>query len=444
MPVPPSDAVPVAIIGAGPSGLAACKTLTDYGIPVECLDARERIGGLWNVGDAIGGGGYRSLATNTSTRSMAYSDFPFPEDHPPLPRRAHAAPLLRRLRESVRPEAPHPTRTACRRGPTERGWLLAAGVEGGEAKDYAAVVVASGQYSSPRRPQDEIPGTFTGDQIHVYDYMDPATPVDCRDKRVIVVGLGTSAAELATELSDPHHPVGRAAHLMMSARSGRFVMPKHAGGQPADSRAPHPSEPLPSPFRYLPPEWGAWAMRRIFGRMLRKTWDRLGGSEGLGLPEPTIDPWVTRPTLSEGFVPALQERRIDVRPGIRAFDGRSVRFTDGTETEADVIVWATGYQLDFPFLSEATLGGASSDLALYQRIAHPTHDGLFFVGLCGVMCSLWPLAEQQSRWLGRLLSGGFDLPKPRTRSRKAIELKSALPVMCNAYVEGLRREAGHF
>ena len=91
MTVTPSPALPVAIIGAGPSGLAACKSLVEFGVPVECLDARDAIGGLWNVEDGIGGG-YRSLTTNTSTQSMRYSDFPFPEDHPPY---ADANALLR-------------------------------------------------------------------------------------------------------------------------------------------------------------------------------------------------------------------------------------------------------------------------------------------------------------------------------------------------------------
>jgi len=441
MTVMPSESAPIAIIGAGPSGLAACKSLAERGVPVECLDARDRIGGLWNVEDAMGGG-YRSLATNTSTNSMAFSDFPFPDDHPPY---ADATGLVRYfeayadhfdLKRHIRLG-----RRVAQARPSEDGtWQL--DFEGGEAKTYSGVVVATGQYSSPRRPHEEIPGTFAGEHLHVYDYLDPATPVECRDRRVIVVGLGSSAAELATELSDPNGTVGSAAHLIMSARSGRWVMPKLLGGRPADRGAPHPSQPLPSPIRYLPAEWGAWLMRRAFAAMLRRQWQRLGGGEALGLPEPAIAPWVTRPTLSEGFIPALQEGRIEVRPGLREFDGSTVRFTDGSETEADVIVWATGYQLDFPFFSEETLGGPAGDLSLYQRIAHPAHDGLFFVGICSVMCSLWPLAEQQSRWIARHLSGGFALPGRAVRARKAVELKSTLPVMCNAYVSTLRREAG--
>lgn len=168
----------------------------------------------------------------------------------------------------------------------------------------------------------------------------------------------------------------------------------------------------------------------------------MGGAEGLGLPEPSIEPWEDRPTLSVDFVPALKAGRIDVRSGIKRFDGSTVHFEDGSEAEADVILYATGYELGFPYLSREVLGCDAPDLALYQRIAHPEQEGLFFVGCCRVMCSLWPLAEQQSRWIARALSGGFKIPGPRKRASKAVPLSTTLPVMCNAYVDGLRGEAG--
>jgi len=146
--------------------------------------------------------------------------------------------------------------------------------------------------------------------------------------------------------------------------------------------------------------------------------------------------------MSIGLIPALQAGRIGVRPGIRSFDGSTIRFVDGSQTDADVIVYATGYWLDFPYFDRKTLGCDAPDLSLYQRVAHPAYEDLFFLGCCRVMCSMWPLAEQQSRWVARLLSGAFSLPSRRRRERKAVPLTSSLPVMCGFYVESLRREAG--
>ena len=75
--------IKIAVIGAGPCGLAACKALAEKGLAFECLEASSGVGGIWNV--ERGSGGYRSLQTNTSVPGMAFSDFPFPEDSPVFP-----------------------------------------------------------------------------------------------------------------------------------------------------------------------------------------------------------------------------------------------------------------------------------------------------------------------------------------------------------------------
>ena len=148
--------------------------------------------------------------------------------------------------------------------------------------------------------------------------------------------------------------------------------------------------------------------------------------------------------MSLDFIPALQAGSIEALPGIARFDGPVVSFTDDTQLEVDVILYATGYQLSFPFLSPETLEGEATELELYQRIAHPTHEHLFFVGCCRAMCSMWPLAEQQSRWIAKLLSGAFQLPPANKRHHRAVPLAAALPVICSLYVEQLRREARGF
>ena len=74
----------IAVIGAGPCGLPACKALAEYGLDYECLEASDSLGGIWNI-ERGRGGGYRSLQTNTSTGGMSYSDFPFEDDAPTYP-----------------------------------------------------------------------------------------------------------------------------------------------------------------------------------------------------------------------------------------------------------------------------------------------------------------------------------------------------------------------
>ncbi len=146
--------------------------------------------------------------------------------------------------------------------------------------------------------------------------------------------------------------------------------------------------------------------------------------------------------MSLDFIEALRAGRIQVHPGIQQIVGDRVLFTDGTALSFDAILYATGYQLDFPYLSEEALGCEAPTLSLYQQIAHPAHDTLFFVGCLRVGCSMWPVAEQQARWIAKTLSGKFTLPPPSERARRARSLAGSLPVMCNFYIEQPRREAG--
>lgn len=430
----------IAVIGAGPCGLPTCKALAEYGLDYECLEAGDAPGGIWNVERGCGGG-YRSLQTNTSTGGMSYSDFPFEDDAPTYPNAAQMLSYFKsyadhfKLGENIRFQS----RVIRAQPLDDGGWGVE--VEGEEFREYSSIIVATGQYSSPRLPHGATTGKFTGKHLHVFEYLDATTPIDLRGKRVVVVGLGSSAAEIAAELCDPGANAGCAGQVILSARSGRWVLPKIIDGKPLDGRTPHPATRIPALLRALPGDSGPWLVRRLLGKALRNLSARVSDMEALGLPLPAIEPWEDRPTMSLEFIPALRRGRIDVRPGIHRFEGSTVYFTDGTKTEADVILYATGYQLDFPFLDKETLGCEAPELALYQRISHPEHKQLFFVGACRIMCSMWPLAEQQSRWIASLLAGDFTLPGNAKRSKHAIALADSLPVICNFYIEALRREA---
>ena len=433
---PPS----VAVIGAGPCGLAACKALSEARIPFDCFEAGQEIGGVWNVGKRPGG--YRSLMTNTSNPNMAYPDFPFAEDDPTYLTAAELCNYFQRYVEhhGFADKIHFGQRLTTASKDAAGRWLLH--FEGGESRKYDALVVATGQFSLPRNPHEDIPGEFTGEFLHSHDYFDVEKPVDMRDRRVLVVGLGTSAAEIAAELSDLDHSLGHASQLSIAVRSGRWVLPKVFNGEPTDAKAPHSSERPPGILKSLPTGIGSFVARRVMAKGLKALSGAHGGHGALGLPEPSMAPWEDRPTLSFDFIPALQEGRIDVRPGIERFDGKTVFVTDGSSAEFDVIVYATGYDMHIPFLSDEVLGSSANDLALYQRIAHPSQENLFFIGYCRVMCALWPVAEQQSRWLAKVLTDKVRLPGPQLRKRRAVAVRHTLPVMCNMYVEDLRREAG--
>ena len=85
-------------------------------------------------------------------------------------------------------------------------------------------------------------------------------------------------------------------------------------------------------------------------------------------------------------------------------------FTDGTSVPCDLVVWATGYNVTFPFLDPALVSAEGNDLPLWKRVVHPDLPGLFFVGLLQPLGAVMPLAEAQSGLIADLLTGHYALP----------------------------------
>ena len=79
----------------------------------------------------------------------------------------------------------------------EGGWELE--TQGGERRRFDLLVVANGHHWDPRWP--DFQGEFDGIEMHAHHYIDPGTPHDFTGKRILVVGLGNSAADIAVELS---------------------------------------------------------------------------------------------------------------------------------------------------------------------------------------------------------------------------------------------------
>ena len=150
--------------------------------------------------------------------------------------------------------------------------------------------------------------------------------------------------------------------------------------------------------------WWATAARLRLGALLS------GGLTRYGLPRPEHRPGQSHPVQSERIRARLADGAITVRPAIDRFEGHRVRFVDGTTCRADLIVWATGYRVSFPFLSPDLVPVHDNELPLWKRTVHPDLPGLFFIGLLQPVGAIMPLAEAQSEWVTELLTGRYVLP----------------------------------
>ncbi|WP_320068709.1 flavin-containing monooxygenase [Micromonospora sp. RTGN7] len=395
----------VAVVGAGAAGLATLKALADAGVPAVCFEAADTVGGLWVYGSPDSPA-YRTLHLNTSKARTQFADHPMPAHWPDYPDHTRIAGYLhdyaRRfgLLDAVRPGH---TVTGVTRGDDGRWTVRATGPDGPTEVDVEAVVVANGHNRVPRLPDPGYPGHCTAEKIHSHAYR---SPDQLTDRRVLVVGGGNSAMDIAVDAS---HTARR---TLLSLRRGVWVVPKYLLGRPSDTLNGALARRLP------------WRLRqRISQSMLAAT---VGSPARYGLPTPTHGFLQDHPTLSDALLSRLTHGAVEARPGIAAFHGDRVEFTDGRVDEIDLVIWCTGYRIDIDFLDPALLGAGPDSLPLYRHVFHPDAPGLTFVGLMQSTGSAFPLVEAQARLVAAHLAGRYALPDPaRQRAACRAELRAA-------------------
>lgn len=388
----------VCIIGAGPSGLTAMRELKDRGIYFDAYETRSEVGGLWqysNIDDPHGL--YHSLHTNISKKSMEFSCFPMPKSYPDYCHHTLIAKYLREFATYYDLERHIFFNTKVEKAERLNDGLWRITSSHG-CKLYDALIVANGYHSSPISPSYS--GTFSGDIIHSSEYNDPYS---YRGKRVIIVGFGNSAADIACELSNGAH----ADQVTISTRQGAHILPKYLGHLPIDHFKRHPSEDPWFLETVLPRHW----LNRILYQILRfRTRQVIGKPEYFGLPKPPLPLEHSAPVVSTEICQRLGSGSIQFKGPIEKLCGDEILFQDKSILKADTIILATGYQPSFPFFKKNLVNFKDNGRSLYKSIMDPKIDNLFFIGHVSVRGSLFPIAEIQSRLVAKYLFGQYHLP----------------------------------
>lgn len=367
-----------AIIGAGPSGLAAARALQKAGLAVDGYEAAHGVGGLWDI-DNPRSTMYESAHLISSRTTTQFDEFPMDStvDYP-----GH-----RVLVDYFRRYADHFGLTSRFRFDTKvstvtRGddgrWGVTAHGEGGEATEhYDGVILANGTLAEPQVPTFR--GDFAGEILHTSSYK---SAEQLRGKRVLIIGAGNSGCDIAVDAV--HH----AASVDMSVRRGYYFVPRYLFGRPADTL--NQGRPLPARLKQF-----------VDTRILRAF---TGDPVRFGFPKPDYKIYESHPIVNTLILGHLGQGDLRIKPDIDRFDGDSVHFRDGSHEEYDLVLLATGYHLDYPMVDRAELNWTGMSPKLFLNIFPPSFRGLFVMGMVEASGLGWQGRYEQAELIASYLA----------------------------------------
>ncbi|MFN3737364.1 flavin-containing monooxygenase [Hydrogenophaga sp.] len=374
----------IALIGAGPSGLAGARCLQKHGVAFQGFEAHDDVGGLWNIHNPRSTV-YESAHLISSKRMTEFAEFPMADTVADYPSHRELLDYFRAFADhfGLRQHFRFGTRVLkvepVSQAPDTRWRLTTEGPDGVQhTADYKGVVVANGTLAEPNMPT--FPGQFAGELLHTSAYKSAAL---FEGKRVLIVGAGNSGCDIAVDA------VHRARRVDISVRRGYYFVPKYVFGRPADT--------LGGKIR-LP----AWLKQRVDATILR--WFS-GDPVRMGFPKPEYRMYESHPVVNSLILHHIGHGDVKVRADIERLDGHTVRFKDGSAADYDLILAATGYRLHYPFLAPECLNWQGMAPSLYLNIFAPGFDRLAVLGMVEASGLGWQGRYEQAELVARYFKG---------------------------------------
>jgi putative flavoprotein involved in K+ transport len=314
----------VIIVGGGQSGLAAARAALDVGLRPVVLHAGAEPVGSWPHY-------YDSLTLFSPARYSALPGMPFDGDPDRYSHRDEVVDYLRRYADALDVEVRSRARAVAVRSKPGGGYLVR--TDTGEELAGIGVVAATGSFGKPYAPSLPGRGDYRGGLRHVADYRHPGRYAG---KRVVVVGAGNSAVQVAFEL---------AAHARVTLATRE-------------------------PVRFLP--------QRIRGHDLHH-WLHVTRSDRL--PRAVITRLVRHAAVLDTgrYRQAITSGELSRREMFTRFTADGVIWSDGTHEAVDAVIFATGYRPDLDYL--APLEALDRGTPLQVGGISTTHPGLAYLGL---------------------------------------------------------------
>jgi len=382
-----------AVIGAGPSGLATARALTRRGIGVDGYEASHGVGGLWDISNPRSTM-YESAHLISSRTTTEFAEYPM-RTEVDYPGHRLLLDYFRGYAETFGlTEHFRFGRSVTRLEPRDGGWdLTSLGADGVETRWYPGVVLANGTLAEPNVPA--FAGTFAGEVMHTRAYKSAA---QLTGKRVLLIGAGNSGCDIAVDA------VHRAASVDMSVRRGYYFVPRYLFGRPSDTL--NQGRPLPARIK-----------QAIDSRVLKAF---TGDPVRFGFPKPDYRLYESHPIVNTLILNHLGQGDLRIRADVESFDGSTVRFRDGSSGEYDLVLLATGYRLDYPFVDREHLHWRGAAPRLFLNIFPASFNGLYVMGMIEASGIGWQGRSEQAELLAAYLEASDRAPGRATRFRERV------------------------
>jgi cation diffusion facilitator CzcD-associated flavoprotein CzcO len=339
----------VAVIGAGPAGLAVGACLRRAGVNFIILERGDKVASSWHRH-------YERLHLHTVKQLSSLPYVPFPAGYPRyVPRNLVIAYLDRYATNfDLKPRFGETVRSVRR---DRNDWFIET-TQSSISASY--VVVASGLNAEAVMPSFPGLDKFRGKVIHCAQYINAKPFVG---QSVLVIGMGNSGAEIALDLS------AGGARTTISVRNGVHIVPRDLFGIPIQIVAIMATKLLASA-----------ANERLFPRILDLAIGDLS-KHGIKRPNEGILQRVAGsariPVIDVGTVRKISEGAIKVAPGISTFAGDGASFSGGNSRKFDAVIFATGYRANYrSFLGDSDVSNPGD----HKSAERSSNSPIYFVG----------------------------------------------------------------
>src|ERR1700682_2913804 len=185
------------------------------------------------------------------------------------------------------------------------------------------------------------------------------------------------------------------------------------------------------------PWFPVWAQRLMIGLLLRIT---VGKYSQYGFPEPDHKIFEAHPTINSELLYYVKHGRIQARPDIARFEGKTVHFVDGRSEEFDLIVCATGYHVSFLFLPPGLVPVKGSTAQVYGGCLLAEYKNLYIIGTSQLRYGFGPVVTPGVDLIARMIlaQDKMELPLGLVMKESGVKLPTTHLVAPHAALCGIR------